>query len=170
MQDVPAKKVWERLADFPGKEEALLVLNDLEDLSCFHKGGGLAEMVRRLGTSKLLITTCNANLRQVLGSACRCFELKRDANEHHVMFKLMARLALGSDPGPLHERPPIPRDVKVCSGLVRPSCVRFSKAWGQHRIVDGSRIQQHIHVRQMRSVCTSSGSCYFLVLPVQAWV
>eukprot|EP00892_Ulva_mutabilis_P010055 jgi/Ulvmu1/7421/UM036_0082.1 len=87
--------IWEDLADHVGGRSMLLVLDNLEDGACFHQHGALSALVHRLGTSKLIITTCNGKLCNVLPAA-RCFTLTRAENEEHVMFRLMTQLTRGT--------------------------------------------------------------------------
>lgn len=83
------------LADDAGTSASLLVLDSLQDPACFYPHGVLSELARRLGTSRLLITTSNGAVCHALPGAA-CFTLTRAENEEHVMFKLAARLARGA--------------------------------------------------------------------------
>lgn len=97
----------------------LLVLDNLEDPSCFHQHGALGNLAQRLGTSRLLVTTCNGNLCNVLPGAL-CFTLTRAENEEHVMFKLMSRLARGTAARADHSAVSAAVKVRYCTHQLPP--------------------------------------------------
>lgn len=123
--------IVEDLADHVGTSSTLLVIDNLEDSACFHQHGSLCSLAQRLGTSKLIVTTCNGKLCNVL-PASLCFTLTRAENEDHVMFPLMSKLALGTSKRrgmravspEVQVRPPapdlaVPPTLKLRSGSLR---------------------------------------------------
>lgn len=87
-------EIVQDLAHHAGTSASLLLLDNLEDPSCFYQHGALSELVRCLGNSRLLITTSTRAVCNTLSGAL-CFELTGAHNEKHVMFELAVRLARG---------------------------------------------------------------------------